>query len=500
MHDGVFTADADGVIDGCDSALERMFGYPASQVIGQRPSMLVPALSLGADDGSARRVSADTSDIVGTGNRFEGVRSDGSRFPLQLTVAEMTAEGRPRFVAVVRDTGNRKPAEDQLRHAQKMESLGALAGGVAHEFNNLLNAIGGFAQMALRKADDPERVDRCLRHVITATEQATGLTAKLLAFARRQALEPKLIDIGSVLADLETRLRPLLGRHCLRMDIAAAEAGARVDPEQLSQAILNLARNGCQAMADGGELVIGSRVMDLDPAFVAGFPATRPGRYVAAFVRDDGCGIDDDDLEHIFEPFFTTRPPGKGTGLGLSMVHGMVAQSGGFIDVESEVGAGTTFTIYLPLIAEARGEARCGARETRGGTVLVVEEKRSVRDLARTALEARGHRVLTAADGAKAVARYRRHDGNVDVLLTDVVMAGKNGPALARELLADQPDLKVVFMSGFAEAKLLDRGRLPRQSVILPKPFDPDELCRRVAELLSGDGHREPEREACGAT
>ena len=490
VRDGLITTDASGIIESFNPAAERIFGYPASRVIGENFSILLPEPCQNGHDGHiAGYAGPGGSDTIGATSQFEGVRSDGSKFPLELAVAEMAGGGGSRFVGTVRDITKRKQTEDQLRHAQKMESLGALTGGVAHEFNNLLNAIGGYSQMALRKTDDAERVRKCLEQVVKASDQAAGLMSKMLAFARKQVLAPKVVDIGAVLADLEVMLRPLIGGNSLRMDIADKQTHAKVDPDQLSQGILNLALNGCHAMPDGGELVIGNRVMDLDQGFVAGFPGAGPGRYVATFVRDAGTGIDPDTLAHIFEPFFTTKDPGKGTGLGLSMVYGMVEQSGGIIDVESEVGVGTTFTIYLPLAAEASDRAENASRPDStmadGATILVAEDRQPVRDLARRVLEELGHVVLTAADSDQAVELYRQHGGHIDVLLTDVVMAGKDGSELARELVAEQPDLKVIFMSGFAEAKLLDREKLPSECVFLPKPFDPDELGRIVGELLN---------------
>jgi PAS domain S-box-containing protein len=487
---GIITIDTGGVVRSFNPAAETLFGHAAERVVGKNVSLLMPDSDSHAHDGHINRyVDGGEARVIGTGREVTARRGDGETFPAELSISEMWSDGERYFVGFITDLTDRKRAEGELRQAQKMDALGKLTGGVAHEFNNLLNAIGGFAQMALAKAGDAERVHQCLGNIVQASDQAAGLTRQMLAFARKQVLESKVVATDKIIGDVQTMIGPLVhGEIVLRMEIHREQTFVRVDPAQFSQGLLNLAINGCYAMAGGGELVIGSRIVVADDAFSARFPQARADHYVALFVSDTGGGIDDKVLGQIFEPFFTTKEQGEGTGLGLSMVHGMVEQSGGFIDVETEVGAGSTFTIYLPVVAgAARGDSADGAAAVEAvetGAILIAEPKAPIRELARLTLEEHGHVVLTAKDGFEAAEVFRTCARTVDVLLTDVAMPGKDGPALARELAAEAPDLKVIFMSGHSALVNLTSEDIGAECDFLPKPFDPDRLVQMVGELL----------------
>ncbi|MFQ5958029.1 MAG: response regulator [Alphaproteobacteria bacterium] len=395
------------------------------------------------------------------------------------------------LLLAISDVTERKRTEEQLRHVQKMDAVGKLTGSVAHEFNNLLTAISGYARLVQRRPDDAERVRNHIEQIILAADQAASLTSQLLAFSRKQTLKPEVVRIGGIIDDLKGLLDPLVGVGIsVRADIADEDACAEVDPHQLLQGLLNLAINARDAMPDGGEITIGSRVVELDRAFLARVPEASAGRHVTVFVSDTGTGIDNETLGKIFEPFFTTKDIGKGTGLGLSMTYGMVKQSDGVIDVDSVVGEGTTFTIYLPLVEAHRSETRDldpGAREYAGsGTILVAEDERSVRELTQATLEELGYHVLTAADGQEALEIIRRHHSAIDVLLCDVVMPVMSGPELVQRLAADGNNVKVIYMSAHAsDAKGDIRRQTGDHHPFLRKPFPPDELGRLVREVMN---------------
>ncbi len=397
--------------------------------------------------------------------------------------------GRRMWLGVVRDISEERAAEEQLRQAQKMDAIGRLVGGVAHEFNNLLTAIGGFAHLVNRQADKPEVVREWSEEIISAADQAASLTSQLLSFSRKQILEPKVVSVAKVLEDSAVLIGPLVGGPVsLDIEMPDHEICVRVDPGRLAQTLLNLAINARDAMPDGGRLSIRSHLADLDETAIAGFEQAEPGRYVAISVTDTGTGIGEDVITQIFEPFFTTKEEGEGTGLGLAMVYGMVQQSGGVITVDSEIGRGTVFTIYLPHL----DEDMTGLREVAEGkdapigyeTVLLVEEEAAARRLARITLETLGYTVLATNDGMKAAEIFQQHGSAIDLLVVGVSLPGLDGASLAHMMTADTPDLRVLYTAGEAntgtanEAERVDGGRL------LIKPFDPKELAQTVREIL----------------
>ncbi len=362
----------------------------------------------------------------------------------------------------------------------------AFTGGVAHEFNNLLTGIGGFAQMARRKSDDVEAVQGYLAEIEKATDHAAGLTRQMLTFSRTQVLEPRLVPVGSTIDGIRSMLKPLVGAVItLRMELCAGECHAVVDPGQLVQAILNLAINACHAMEDGGELLIGCGEVGLSDRLRARFGRPYEGPCVAASVADTGSGIADDVLPQIFDPFFTTKASGSGTGLGLSMVYGMAEQAGGFVDVETRAGEGTRFTIYLPLADQDAALDVTNATPEAGsrGVALIVDGKAGVRRIAGESLEANGYEIVAVETADEARDAFRSRDGAVELLIVDVAMGGAE---IAGAFRAENQFLKVVFLATDPVAGAECRADSPDHSRFLQKPIDRQELRRLVSELVEG--------------
>jgi len=395
-------------------------------------------------------------------------------------------------LGILFDITEHKRLEDQLRQAQKMEAVGRLAGGVAHDFNNLLTAIGGYSDLLLADlaTADPRRGD--VEEIKKAAERAAALTRQLLAFSRRQVLQPKVLDLNGVIAGAERLLRRLIGEHIrLETRLAAGLGAVRADAGQVEQVVMNLAVNSREAMQEGGVLTITTANVVLG---AEGHPGedvpVPPGRYVELRVSDTGTGMDTETRRRLFEPFFTTREKGKGTGLGLATVYGIVKQSGGFIWVDSTPGVGSTFTIDLPQVDEPVETARStglGAAQASGTeTILVVEDEPAVRNVACQALRARGYVVLEAPDAAAALLAAAAQGSHLDLLLTDVVMPGLSGRVLAEQLVAERPGLRVLFMSGYTDGAIGEHGVLAPGLEYLQKPFGPDELARKVRLVLDG--------------
>jgi PAS domain S-box-containing protein len=397
-----------------------------------------------------------------------------------------------RVVGVCMDITDRYVLEAQFRQAQKMEAIGQLAGGVAHDFNNLLTAIRGFAELLADRYQPGDPALDDLAEIRKAAERATALTRQLLAFGRRQILQPTALDLNAVLTDAVQMLRRLIAEDIdLRLRLSPDLRRVIADPIQLEQVLMNLVVNARDAMPDGGTLTIETTNVLLDASYARrqGITAAVTGPYALLQVTDSGIGMDSETQKRIFEPFFTTKSPGKGTGLGLATVYGIIKQSGGFVWVYSEVGAGTTFKVYWPSI-EAPGHERTepsaiSDTSPRGTeTVLLVEDEESVRRLGRTLLERCGYRVLQAPDAATAETMAASEAGPIDLLLTDVVMPGASGPELFSRLSRVRPQMKVLYMSGYADDAIVHRGVLDPGVAFLQKPFSALTLTRKVREVL----------------
>jgi len=375
----------------------------------------------------------------------------------------------------------------QLVQAQKMEAVGLLAGGIAHDFNNLLTVITGRAQLLLRGRPADEPLAQGLALIEKTAQRATTLTRQLLAFSRKQVLQRRVLNLNSVVADMEKMLRPLIGEDIALLTVFEPALGpVNADPGQLEQVILNLAVNARDAMPQGGRIVLKTGNRQLDEAAAARQPGLQAGRYAVLAVSDTGVGMDPTTQARIFEPFFTTKKPGKGTGLGLSTVYGIVQQHSGFVSVESAPGLGTTFKIHLPhveAVAETPVARPTRAASGRGSeTVLVVEDEDEVRALAIEILREHGYTTLAAADGAEALRVAARHPGPLHLLLTDVVMPHLNGWELVRQLSTFRPETKVLYMTGYSEIAIVHEG--VSDAIVLQKPFTPDILASRVRETI----------------
>jgi len=416
-------------------------------------------------------------------------RRSGEILQVEITSHTLPFEGRPSVLVVAEDVTERMRFEEQLRQAQKMEAIGRLAGGVAHDFNNMLTAILGYANLlneTLATSESRREIDEIIR----AAERAADLTRQLLAFSRKQILQPKLVDLAELVQETGRMLHRLLG-ETVQLEIPRTEGLAPVlaDPTQLEQIVVNLALNGRDAMPGGGRLTIEAANVHLDATYAAGHATVTPGPYVMLTVTDTGVGMDEETRQRAFEPFFTTKTLGKGTGLGLSTVYGIVKQSGGHIWVYSEPGHGTTFKVYLPAaegsVQEVVQRAETTHARARGSeTVLLVEDDAAVRGLTRTILQRAGYLVLEASSPNEAEIAFREHSDSIALLLTDLVMAGSSGQELYRQLAGRRASLKVLFMSGYSDDALVRDGHLGVGMPFIEKPFTSVLLLRKVREVL----------------
>jgi two-component system cell cycle sensor histidine kinase/response regulator CckA len=379
--------------------------------------------------------------------------------------------------------------EEQLRQSQKMEAIGRLAGGIAHDFNNLLTVISGYSQLSLTTLREGNPLRDNLLQIQRATERAAALTRQLLAFSRRQILNLRLIDLNLIVQDLDKMLRRIIGEDIELVTVLSRDLWKITsDPSQIEQVILNLAVNSRDAMAKGGRFFVETSNTELDQEHARSHMGVKPGAYVKLLIRDTGAGMSPEVQERLFEPFFTTKEKEKGTGLALSTVYGIIKQSGGNIWVHSELGQGTTFEVYLPK-AEESGESlkpRVGVIHGLQGseTVLLVEDEEAVRVLARKTLEGYGYRTLDAGHGEEALKRSKEYGKKIDLLLTDVVMPGMSGREVADRLSLLHPEIKVLYMTGYADSAIVHHGILEPGTALLLKPFTPDALAQKVREIL----------------
>jgi PAS domain S-box-containing protein len=420
---------------------------------------------------------------------FKHRRKDGAIIEVDLAANSIVFEGRKAWLLLATDVTEKRSLEAQLQQSQKMESIGRLAGGVAHDFNNLLGIITGYSELLRKRVGTDPRLVKYVDDIIKAAERAAGLTRQLLAFSRKQVLQPRILDLNAVVAETETMLRRLIGEDIQLMTVLDGQLSAvRADPGQMDQVLMNLAVNARDAMPRGGRLTIETGNVVLDQAYARQHAGVEPGRYVMLAVSDTGQGMTPEVRARSFEPFFTTKAQGKGTGLGLATVHGIVRQSGGHIWLYSEPGQGTTFKIYLPRTdAPAAVEAAVPAEaELPSGseTILIVEDEASLRELVRECLEVAGYTVLEAGHGMAALEVGERHPGRIDLLLTDVVMPGMSGRELAERLRAARPEIRTVYMSGYTDDAVVLHGILAEDMAFLQKAFTAAALAHRVREVL----------------
>jgi len=396
--------------------------------------------------------------------------------------------GQKCILAIFKDITERKALEAKLRQAQKMESVGRLSGGIAHDFNNLLGVIIGYGSVLEERVDVDSDLRKGIQEIKKAGQRAAALTRQLLAFSRQQVLEPKVLSLNTVVADIGKMLLRLIGEDIELTTLLQPDLGrVKADQGQIEQVIMNLAVNARDAMPRGGKLIIETQNVDLDEHPVGQHSPTVPGRYILLSVTDTGVGMDKETLSHIFEPFFTTKEKDKGTGLGLSVVYGVVKQSGGYIWVDSEPAKGATFKIFLPRVEEAveRDNRQPSVKSLKGSeTILLVEDEESLRALTRSLLVQSGYTVLETNNGARALGIARDYHGSIHLLLTDVVLPGIGGSVLAEEMAKQYPTLKVLFMSGYTDKAIAAQGVLEEGTFLLQKPFEPEALRNRVREVL----------------
>jgi PAS domain S-box-containing protein len=504
--DAIALFDLNGRVLFASPASRAILGYDASELVGRRFADLVHP-----DDVEA------AAEVIGSALAGEGSRAytarirhrDGRWVSLEGIPAPIHDEtGVPQMVlGIARDVTERLAAEeerrsleDQLRQAQKMEAVGRLAGGIAHDFNNLLTAIGGYGQLALASlSGDEARVRRQLEELLRAADRAAALTRQLLAFSRKQVLQPRLLDLNAVVGEVESMLGRLIGADVELVTALDAELGrTHADPSQIEQVVVNLAVNARDAMPDGGRLLIETANAEVGDHLATRYVGAQPGPYVSLTIADTGQGMDAETASRVFEPFFTTKDNTGGTGLGLSTVYGIVKQSNGFVAVDSEPGRGTVVTVYLPrvpAVAEVEGAARPhpAQPDARGGseTVLVVEDEEIVRSLVREMLEGLGYTVLDARDGEDALRLLESDTQGVDLVISDLVMPRMSGRELARRCAELRPETAVLLVSGYAGDTTAVDGPLEPGTAFLEKPFTGPELAEKVRGLLdAGTSHR----------
>jgi PAS domain S-box-containing protein len=495
--DGIITIDEDQRILLINPAAERMFSTRAKVVVGQRVDRFIPERYRAQHADFVREfgrtgVAART---MGGSGPISGLRADGVEFPLEASISQIEVEGRKLFTVTCHDITERVRAaqtkrdlETQLHQSQKMEAFGQLAGGVAHDFNNLLTIISGYSDLVLTMLPVNDSNRESILAISEAGERAASLTRQLLAFSRQTVLEPKVLDLNAVIRETQKMLRRLIGEDILLTSVLDPTIRqVKVDEGLVGQVLMNLAVNARDAMPQGGKVTIQTANIDLDASFAHPTSELRPGWHVLLTVSDTGCGMPPEVQTRIFEPFFTTKGVGKGTGLGLAVVHGIVSQSGGHIAVQSEPGKGTTFKIYFPAVEEL-GSVRQGVvagQNLRGSEViLLVEDEDGVRGLASLVLRSYGYRVLVAQNGKEALQVAATHQGDIDLLLTDVVMPHLGGRELANALVPRFPRMKVLCMSGYTDDAVVRHGLVQGQVPFLQKPTMPVTLVTKVRSVL----------------
>jgi PAS domain S-box-containing protein len=496
--DGIVLIDPMGSIRLANQAVQKLFGYTPEELQGQNIKVLMPSPYREEHDGYLARYRA-TGDarIIGIGRQVKGRRRDGSTFPLDLAVSEVRHGAELFFLGTLRDISERVRLEAEIRQAQKMEAIGRLAGGVAHDFNTLLGTILGYSEMLLSTLPPDETLRNPVERIHRAAQLGAQVTRQLLLFSRRQDVETQMIDLESTFADVHAILDRLLRDDVqLILDIEPHLGQVWGDPGEMHQVLLNLAVNACDAMPAGGTLTLSLRSVEAAREVPVVGGRLPPGPYVLLQVTDTGTGMDEQVQSHVFEPFFTTKDLGKGTGLGLTSVHAIVKRSRGGIDLESQPGAGTTFRIYLPVAAPARASqtaevtaqppAPPAGTANELGTILLVEDNEMFRGLMQQVLSNQGYRVLAAEKPEAALQLAAASGDSIHLLLSDMIMPGGTGADLARQLTGQFPRMKVVLMSGYTDEDLTSQESSRRSAdAFLEKPFSTRDLLQLVHGLLA---------------
>jgi two-component system cell cycle sensor histidine kinase/response regulator CckA len=487
--DLVLITDRAGVIEYVNPAFEALTGYSREEAIGQTPRLLKSGQQ-------SPELYQELWATITSGNVFRGVlanrKKSGEIFYAEKSITPVRdSEGKiTHFISNDRDITERRRLEAQLQQAQKMDAIGKLAGGVAHDFNNLLMVISSYAELMQNSLAPEHPLRRNVQEIMTASRRAADLTRQLLAFGRKQMQSLQFLSLNGIILEINKMLPHLL-REDIQIVFVPGEHLGRVkaDRVQIEQVVMNLAANARDAMPDGGKLTIETASVRVDEAYVQQRHAMVPvGDYVLLTVSDSGQGIAPECMTHIFEPFYTTKEDGKGTGLGLATVYGIVKQSGGFVWVYSEPGLGATFKIYLPTVEQQADEIPAPkpvAKSVGGGeTILLVEDEAALRQPAREFLASRGYTVIEATDGDDALRIAKNHTARIDLMITDVIMPHMGGAQLAETLAEKRPQMKVLFVSGYAENTILGHGPIDVMTQFLQKPFSLEELARKIRTVL----------------
>ncbi|GMV90637.1 MAG: hypothetical protein AMXMBFR82_04150 [Candidatus Hydrogenedentota bacterium] len=492
--DLVTVLNADGTIRYVSPSVSTVLGYSPEELIGTDIIKLIHA----DDREQVAQALVQGIEHPETTHRLQcrASHQDGSWRTLECMGRSLLDDPNIRGAIInSRDISERVHLEEQLKHSQKMESIGCLAGGVAHDFNNLLTCITGYCEMALGRANGDEKLQGQLQTIREASHRASDLTRQLLAFARKQIIEPRNTNLNTLTLNLDKLLSRLIGEDIELVTFPSEDpAIVRIDPGQFEQVVINLAINARDAMPAGGKLTIEIKQLAIDREYAKFHPEMRPGEYVMLAISDTGVGMTDAVRARIFEPFFTTKESGKGTGLGLATCYGIVRQAGGYVWVYSEPGKGTTFKIYLPKAEGASQTARVRPEPEQLAhgteTILVVEDEPLVRGITLEALLDHGYTVIAAQDGMSALALVEKHEGTIDLLLTDVVLPQICGRDLSEQVRSKHPNIRVLFMSGYTEDAIVHHGVLEQGIEFLPKPFTPEALVRKVQEVLIASADR----------
>jgi hypothetical protein len=518
--DAVVCVTGEGRIALVNAQAERLFGYTRQELVGQAVEILVPeAVKAGHPALRAGYAADPRARPMGAGTELSGRRQDGSTFPAEISLSAIDTDDGALIMATVRDVtesrhlwaergrlpvqAERDRLERELHQSQRLESLGQLAGGVAHDFNNLLSVIANYAAFVREEVASQtpretwEPVDQDIQRIEQAAERASGLIRQLLAFARRDVIQPRALNLNDTVLTIEQLLVRTLGEHVeLTTDLAGEPYPVLADPGQIEQVLINLAANARDAMPSGGKLTIQTANADVDEVYAASHAGLHPGRYTSLTVSDTGNGMPGSVIDRAFEPFFGTRPKGEGTDPGLATVNGIITQAGGYVQTHAEPGSGTTVTILLPAISQATQPAFSqqppGSQRGADETVLVVEDEDALREVTRRILARNGYQVLTAASGPEAIDTATRHPGGIDILLTDVVLPQMPGKETADRIRALCPAALVLFMSGYAEGAL-DTGGAPEGSLnVIEKPFTATTLLTSLRNAITASSGPHP--------
>ncbi|MGA7826660.1 MAG: PAS domain S-box protein, partial [Geobacteraceae bacterium] len=487
-RDTIFLIAADSGFIDCNPAATEMFRCTKAELLKRNPQYFSPPTQPDGRDTKLNAKELITAALAGNPQSFEWRhrRLDGSEFDAMAVLSRFELDGAPVLLAIVRDISQKKNLEKQLYHAQKMESIGTLAGGVAHDFNNLLTVITGYGFMIKTRLapDDPQMA--MIDQILSSSDRAAQLTRGLLAFSRKQVTEPKPVELNDTVNRVEKLLRRLIGAD-VELITTLAEKPLRLfaDEGQLEQVLMNLATNARDAMPEGGSLIISTEEKREEHYSFHGL--IKPGNYALIKVSDTGCGMDEHTRAKIFEPFFTTKELGRGTGLGLAIVYGIVKQHNGFINVDSEPGSGTTFKIHLPLISELIIDTDAEVEPPPEGgpeTILLTEDDDIIRAMVSSFLRDFGYRVIAAVDGGDALEKFVKHEHEIDLLILDVIMPKKNGGEVYKAVKGLRPELEVLFVSGYTADIIRQKGILEEDIQFISKPVSPADLLRKIREIL----------------